>query len=78
MHDTVTSHVGKGVGVYSNFQVDAVVADSGFLHPENGGIQLINPFTVCLDGIDGSGIKSIINNEGSTADLETRSNPRRP
>lgn len=76
--DTVTSHHGRGVGVYSNFQVDPVMGDSGFLHPDDDGINLTHPFTVFLDGEEGSGIKGIINGEGETADLESKSNPRRP
>ena len=76
--DTVTSHKGRGVGVYSNFQVEAVMYDGGFLHPDNDGINLTHPFTVFLDGLEGSGIKGIINKEGETADFESQGTPRRP
>mmetsp|Transcript_20675 Transcript_20675/g.26333 ORF Transcript_20675/g.26333 Transcript_20675/m.26333 type:complete len:407 (-) Transcript_20675:149-1369(-) len=78
VEDTVTSHKGRGVGVYSNFQVDKVMGDSGFLHPEDGDIDLIHPFTVFLDGVDGSGIKGIINEVGETADFGRKGQPCRP
>ena len=58
IHDHVETHVGRGLGVYSNFQVNDVYAPSGMKYPSKEGVLLESPFTVYLN--NKGGIKSVV------------------
>ena len=57
---SVTHHNARGVGVYSNFQVDSVRAPAGIHIPRVDGVQIDNPFTVFLDGCENPAIESVV------------------
>jgi hypothetical protein len=64
--DSVTSHSGQGIGVYSNF-TNAVWVDNAIETPTGTGITMNHMVTVWLDGSTASGINHIINGTGAAA-----------
>lgn len=62
--DTVKSHFARGLGVYSFFQYDGVVASTGIEHPESPGISMHNMVTVKLG--ERGGIAHIVNQSGGS------------
>lgn len=64
--DTVTTHEGWGMGVYSYFNVDpSIVVDRGFQVPDEPGVRLHNTLTVSLGG-NGT-IAHVVNDTGGPA-----------
>jgi hypothetical protein len=63
VHESVKSHTGRGIGVYSNFTCFDVQAEKGLKFPLMGGVKILNPFTVFLNGY--GGIKNVLH-EGET------------
>lgn len=53
VHQDVTVHLAKGLGVYSNFTQFDVVAAKGLMFPVAESISIQNPFTVFLNGHGG-------------------------
>lgn len=62
----VTSHTGKGIGVYSNF-TNAVQVNNAIETPTGTGIAMNHMVTVWLNGSTASSINHIINGTGATA-----------
>ena len=58
IHDDVEMHIGRGLGVYSNFQLNDVHAPSGIEYPSKEGVLLESPFTVFLN--NKGGIRSVV------------------
>lgn len=63
VHKDVDSHVGRGIGVYSNFTCFDVKAPSGLKFPKKDKIVIHNPFTRHLNG-DG-GITNVLHESES-------------
>ncbi|MGH3434586.1 MAG: discoidin domain-containing protein [Thermocrispum sp.] len=64
--DTVTEHMGMGMGVYCYFNVNpSVVADRGIEVPDNPGVRFTNLVSVSLGGV--GTINRVINDAGETA-----------
>ena len=57
--DSVHHHTARGIGVYSNFQVDDIRAKAGIWSPGRPKIYIMNPFTIFLDGRTGSQIDAV-------------------
>ena len=68
----VTTHTGKGLGVYSNFLTD-VQLDNAIETPTGSGIQMEHMVTIWLNGTPGSSINHIIN---GTGDAVTDNSPQ--
>lgn len=64
----VTNHSANGVGVYSYFRDNAVVAGNGFKVPDVPGVSLTNAFTLFLTGNAESKILHVINEIGAAAE----------
>jgi len=69
--DTVTTHTGLGLGVYSAFR-NAVQADDAFEGPAATGVSLHHLVTVWLDGSSSSSIHHVLNTTGNAVNQGNR------
>ncbi|KAJ9658065.1 hypothetical protein H2198_003903 [Neophaeococcomyces mojaviensis] len=62
--NNVTTHTGRGMGIYCNFLKDGVQLDNAIETPNASGIDLQHLITVWLDGKPWTGINHIVNGRG--------------
>lgn len=65
MNSSVNSHKAFGIGVYSFFEYNDVVVETGISVPVKPGVTVYNALSVFLNGY--GGIRSIINGLGDSA-----------
>ncbi len=76
VHDDVDTHVGHGIGVYSNFTGEEVEVKTAILYPsKKSGIKFNYPFTLFLN--NKGQISSIINYKGDPVNKVKRCDPSR-
>jgi hypothetical protein len=63
--DTVTTHHAWGLGVYCYFPKAPIVAENAIETPAAPGIKMHHMVSIRLNGIEGCGIRHIINGTGS-------------
>jgi hypothetical protein len=63
--DTVTTHEAWGLGVYCYFNKAPIVAENAIETPAAAGVRIHHMVAIRLNGEPGSGIKHVINGEGS-------------
>jgi hypothetical protein len=63
--DSVTTHEAWGLGVYCVFYDAPVLADTAIETGGTPGVKMHHMVTLRLNGMKGSGIKHVINGEGS-------------
>ena len=63
---SVRTHEAWGLGVYCVFRGAAVIADSAFEAPATPGVRLRHMITVRLEGLAGSGIEHVLNDQGAS------------
>ena len=63
--DTVTTHEAWGLGVYCYFTAAPIVAENAVETPTAAGVKIHHIVSIRLNGLDGSGIKHVINGTGS-------------
>ncbi len=63
--DTVTTHQAWGLGVYCYFTAAPIVAENAVETPTAAGVKIHHIVSIRLSGLDGSGIKHVINGTGS-------------
>lgn len=60
----VKDHEAWGLGIYSNFRAGPIQCDNGIEAPTAAGVKIRHAVAIWLNGVEGSGIGSVLNGTG--------------
>lgn len=70
--ENVNNHTAYGLGAYTFSPLNKIMFDNGFKVPKKPNVKMTNICTIFLGGIEGSGIKNVINDTGGSVKNKTK------